>query len=55
MNKRNGKKSDIQAVHRLNNGNTTIVKVLNRKFATYALINGKEFKELKSLWQFENE
>ena len=38
------KKTDIQAVHRLGNKKTTIVKVVNRKFAKQALSCGKNLK-----------
>ena len=41
------KKSDIQAVHRLGNKKTTIVKVANRKFAKEALFCGKNLKGSK--------
>ena len=41
------KKTDIQAVHRLGNKKTTIVKVVNRKFAKEALFCGKNLKGSK--------
>ena len=44
VNSQHPKNTDIQATHRLKNGKTTIVKMLNRKFATAALINGEKNK-----------
>ena len=41
------KKSDIQEVHRLANKKTTIVKVVNGKFAKEALMCGKILKGTK--------
>ena len=41
------KKTDICAVHRLKDGKTTIVRVVNRKFSTEALRCGKNLKDTK--------
>ena len=41
------KASDICAVHRLKNKKTTIVRVVNRKFAFQCLVNGKNLKDTK--------
>ena len=41
------KKSDICAVHRLKDKKTTIVRVVNRKFAHQAIVNGKNLKGTK--------
>ena len=41
------KKSDICAVHRLKDKNTTICRVVNRKYATEAIFNGKNLKGTK--------
>ena len=38
------KKMDICAVHRLKDKKTTIVRVVNRKFAREAIVNGKNLK-----------
>ena len=40
-------KIDIQAVHRLKDKQTTIVKVVNRKFAKGAVICGRNLKDTK--------
>ena len=41
------KKSDISAVHRLRDKKTTICRVVNRKFSTEAIFNGKNLKGSK--------
>ena len=41
------KASDICAVHRLKDKKTTIVRVVNRKFAFQFLVNGKNLKDTK--------
>ena len=47
VNRQPKKQTDIQAVHRLGNKKTTIVKVVNRKFAKEALFCGKNLKGSK--------
>ena len=41
------KKTDICAVHRLKNKQTTIVRVVNRKFSTEAVFSGKNLRGSK--------
>ena len=41
------KKTDICAVHRLKDGKTTIVRVVNRKFSTEALRCGRNLKDTR--------
>ena len=41
------KKTDVCAVHRLKNKQTTIVRVVNRKFSTEAIFSGKNLKGTK--------
>ena len=47
VNRQSIKKMDICAVHRLGNKKTTIVRVVNRKFAREALVNGRNLKGSK--------
>ena len=47
VNRQGLKKTDICAVHRLRDKKTTIVRVVNRKFSTQAIINGKNLKGTK--------
>ena len=48
------KKSDICAVHRLRDKKTTIVRVVNRKFARDAIIKGKNLKGTKRYGENHN-